>query len=158
MTGVIAEKIAACAGVVESTEMGYAERGYHFMHRAEAGSMPTVATLFYEGGFHLEMITCVDVREETGALRLVYQFNKYEAHERHLVHAEVQPGAKGTSISGVFAGADWYEREVFDMYGIDFEGHPDMKRILMEDDCIGHPLLKDFADQDPRREEMVSGE
>ena len=48
------------------------------------------------------------------------------------------------SIVGVFAGADWYEREVYDLYGVLFEGHPDLRRILTDYGFDGHPLRKDF--------------
>jgi NADH-quinone oxidoreductase subunit C len=49
------------------------------------------------------------------------------------------------SVTGLWEGADWYERELFDLFGVRFEGHPDMKRILMPDDWKGHPLRRDYA-------------
>lgn len=51
--------------------------------------------------------------------------------------------ARVPSIAGIYPGAQWHERECFDLFGIDFEGHPDLRRILLPDDWVGHPLLKD---------------
>ena len=109
-----------------------------------------------EGGAHLlSPSSVVDLRIDEEAMCIVYQFNVHGEPQRHVLHASLGRGEPATSISSCFPGADWYEREVFDMFGVDFTGHPDLKRILMEEDYTGHPLLKDFEDEDPGRSEVT---
>ena len=57
-----------------------------------------------------------------------------------------EDGAEIETISDLYAGADWHEREVYDMFGVRFTDHPDMRRIYLKNDFPGHPLCKDFED------------
>ena len=82
-------------------------------------------------------------------MRLVYGFNRLgatsAATDRHLLHADIDWGQEAPSLTGVYKAADWHEREAYDMYGVHFAGHPDLKRILLPDDVEYHALLKDFG-------------
>ena len=144
------------AGVTGSSEEDYAARGHHHRHEAAAADMPGVARAFRDAGYHLEHLTCLDERgdEEVGAFTLAYQFNRPGGADRHLVSVRLDGGRAAVSIAAVFPGADWYEREVWDMHGVPVEGHPDLKRILMPEEYSGHPLRKDFVDEDPLRHQL----
>ena len=146
----IEEKLNELDPAIVSTAENYAVKGYSYLHKLEVARLPEAAALFCEDGFQLEMMTCVDCRESDGIFRLVYQFNIYDIVQRHLLHADLAPDQAAPSITAVYPGANWYEREVYDMYGVEFSGHPDLKRILMNDDYVGHPLLKDFVDTAPQ--------
>ena len=86
----------------------------------------------------------VDYLERKPRFDLVY--NLYSIGKNHRVRLKVQvdEGEIVLSVTSVWSGANWFEREVFDMFGVRFEGHPDLKRILMPEDWEGHPLRKDF--------------
>jgi NADH-quinone oxidoreductase subunit C len=89
-------------------------------------------------------ITAVDWPAREKRFDMVYHFLSMHLNQRIRVKAEVRENELVPSITGEFPSADWYEREVFDMYGILFSGHPDLRRILTDYGFRGHPLRKDF--------------
>jgi NADH-quinone oxidoreductase subunit C len=89
-------------------------------------------------------ITAVDWPAREKRFDIVYHFLSMHLNHRIRVKAEVREDELVPSIVSEFPSADWYEREVFDMYGILFSGHPDLRRILTDYGFRGHPLRKDF--------------
>lgn len=89
-------------------------------------------------------ITAVDFPEREKRFEVVYHFLSMTQNQRIRVKLLVREGEIVPSISEVHPSANWFEREVFDMYGIMFSGHPDLRRILTDYGFRGHPLRKDF--------------
>ena len=77
-------------------------------------------------------------------------YNFYSTNRQHYleVRIEVEDGTSIPSVVNIWRSADWHEREAYDMMGLQFEGHPDLKRILLADDWEGHPLRKNFKEPD----------
>ena len=125
----------------------YAKTGYHLEVTAKPEQMPAVAQAMLKEGCFLESFTAVHTSPE--AFTLVYHFANFYELCRTVVHASLSKGAQAHTISQVYPAADWYEREVYDLFGIKFAGHPNLKRILLPDDADFHPLLKDFGAEAP---------
>ena len=89
-------------------------------------------------------IAGVDYPEEEKRFRLVYLFLSHENNHRIKVSISFEANQIINSITKIFPSANWMEREVFDMYGIKFKNHPDLRRILTDYGFKGHPLRKDF--------------
>lgn len=92
-------------------------------------------------------------------MEVVYNFSRHGDNARVALKVKVPRPPSETdelpevpSIAGIYQGADWHEREVFDLFGIRFRGHPYMRRIMMPDDWVGHPLRKDY---DIRKEQFI---
>ena len=89
-------------------------------------------------------ITAVDYPEKEQRFRIVYLLLSHEFNTRVLIEFDISEGEKVPSLTKIFPSANWMEREVFDMYGIDFKDHPDLRRILTDYGFEGYPLRKDF--------------
>ena len=89
-------------------------------------------------------ITAVDFPEKENRFKLVYLLLSHEKNLRVNLEFEIKENDKANSLTSIFPSANWMEREVFDMYGIIFNDHPDLRRILTDYNFEGHPLRKDF--------------
>ena len=89
-------------------------------------------------------ITAVDYPEKLKRFTIVYHFLSMVQNQRIRISANIAEGEVVPSIIALHPSANWFEREVFDMYGIFFSGHPDLRRLLTDYGFTGHPLRKDF--------------
>ncbi len=105
-----------------------------------------VVRFLKEHGFRILLdITAVDRLERQPRFDVVYHLYHLDLHD--WIRLVVQVGGEEPelpSVTGLFAAANWAEREIYDLFGVVFRGHPDLKRIMMPDDWIGHPLRKDY--------------
>ncbi len=141
---------------VESEALEYAKVGIHARHLAHSEHLVDIANAFTGAGYYLEMVTCQDRREEHASMRLCYTFSRLPSAEqpsidRHLLHVDVaqtedaESEFSTPSLAGVISGANWHERETHEMYGVVFEGHPELERLLLPEDADFYPLRKDFG-------------
>ena len=89
-------------------------------------------------------ITAVDYPKREKRFQLVYLLLSHENNKRIIINSDLAEDTKVQSITNIFPAANWMEREVFDMYGILFKEHPDLRRILTDYEFEGYPLRKDF--------------
>lgn len=114
--------------------------------------VPVCRALHQHETTYFDMLSCltgIDNGPESATLEVVYNLYSIPFHH-HLAIKVVLPreNPEIDSIASIWKTADWHEREAFDMYGINFLGHPDLRRILMPADWEGYPLRKDYKQQE----------
>ncbi len=99
-----------------------------------------------EGGFiRLSDLTAVDRYPEEPRFEIIYHLHSLEHNERLRIRCRISgAGPAIDSVTEVWRSANWYEREVFDLFGVTFHNHPELDRILLPADWEGHPLRKDY--------------
>lgn len=122
----------------------YAKKGFHLDLKVAPQDIPTIAKILIDHKFFLEAITGVDWIKEK-QIEIVYDFNFWEELCRVVIRTNTdRAAAEVPTISDIYQGANWHERETHDFFGVTFTGHPDLSPLLLEDDADYHPLLKDF--------------
>jgi NADH-quinone oxidoreductase subunit C len=122
----------------------YAAKGYHLDATVGPGKVVAAAQILLEQGFGMDTITGVDWMA-AGQMEVVYDYF-HPLTNLHVVVRSRIPRATPVipTISKVFPGANWHERETHDFFGIEFEGHPDLSPFLLPEDATYHPLRKDY--------------
>ncbi len=126
-------------------ERDYDTCGYHIDAQVAPEQLLDAVTILDKSDFFLEAITGVDWIKEN-ELETVYDFSRYDAQLCRVVIRVRIPRENPhlPTITTVYAGANWHERETHDFFGIKFDGHPHLIPLLLPEDADFHPLLKDF--------------
>jgi NADH-quinone oxidoreductase subunit C len=136
----------------EAIRAGNLDRGELTLEIATGKIASISGFLKYDQKFvRLSTLTAVDRYPAEPRFEVVYHLHSVERNLRVRLKCRVRgEDPVIESVTGVWRGANWYEREVFDLFGIRFPGHPDLRRILMPDDWEGYPLRKDYPVTGPR--------
>ena len=120
--------------------------GQDFVVTKPDSAMPVLEYLKLDADFdYLVDITAVDWPKRAERFDLVYIVYSFPHNQRVRIKTQIADGFEPRTAVGVHLTANWLEREVFDMFGIRFAGHPDLRRILMPEDWQGYPLRKDYG-------------
>jgi NADH-quinone oxidoreductase subunit C len=142
----LVERVAALIPGV--TVFGGEARGEAVVLVPRDGLVTALTTLRDDSGTRFEMLsdlTAVDYLGRTPRFEVIYQL--YSLALRHRLRVKVpvpEDDPVVPTVTGIWKSATWAEREVWDMFGIRFSGHPDLRRILMYPEFVGHPLRKDY--------------
>jgi NADH-quinone oxidoreductase subunit C len=126
-------------------EKDYAVHGYHLDAQVDPDQLFVAVKIIDELDFFIESITGVDwIKDDQ--MEIIYDFSRYDFDLCRVVIRTRVPRDKPIvpTITPIYAGANWHERETHDFFGITFEGHPHLIPLLLPEDADFHPLLKDF--------------
>ena len=136
------EKLSKVVKPGDMVPRNYEKDGCSLEIKARADQVEAVAKVAREADFFLESITAVDF---TNGPQLIYQYNSCTSISRVLVRVQLSRGESVVSIGSIYDAALWYEREVFELFAIRFDNHPDLRRLLLPEDADFNPLLKDYG-------------
>ena len=132
------------ATTIKKSEVKY---GQLYLYISSEDIVSTILFLKTNDGCRFKQlidITAVDYPEEEKRFKVVYLLLSHENNLRVVINSNINEKEKVSTITKIFPSANWMEREIFDMYGIHFKNHPDLRRILTDYGFTGHPLRKDF--------------
>ena len=120
-------------------------RDQHWIQLKVGSLLDVCAYLRDDEGYRLLVdVTAAHWPDEAEPFEVIYHLYNHETHDRVRLKTRIADGASAPSLCRLYKSADWNERETYDMFGIEFDGHPDLRRILMPDDYTDFPLRKEF--------------
>lgn len=119
--------------------------GQNYLVVTNKASFDVISELRALGYTTLTDLTAVHYPKDAQPFEMVWILHSMQANQRIRVKARLAEGEKVASLTELWQAANWMEREVFDMFGIAFTDHPDLRRILMPEEWSGHPLRKDYS-------------
>ncbi len=130
----------AAMGATQAVAMDYAANGVVASVSLTSETIVDAVAVLDKESYLLEDVTASDLKE---GFEITYHFSLLEGKNRLVLRLIVPHNTlRVPSISGIYPGADWHERECFDFFGIDFTGHPNLHYLLLPEDFEGHPLVK----------------
>ena len=136
------EPVPRGSGIIEQD---YHLKGFHLDVQIESGQLLEAVQILFDLGYYIESITGVDwIKDDQ--LEVVYDFSRYDFDLCRTVIRTRLPRTDPhlPTITPIYTGASWHERETHDFFGIVFDGHPHLIPLLLPEDADFHPLLKDF--------------
>jgi NADH-quinone oxidoreductase subunit C len=126
-------------------ERDYAVHGYHLDAQVDTDQLLDAVKIVDRADFFIESITGVDWIKEN-QIEIIYDFSRYDFDTcRVVIRTRVdRTNPVVPTITDIYAGANWHERETHDFFGVKFDGHPHLIPLLLPEDADFHPLLKDF--------------
>jgi len=125
----------------------HASLGMYWINIRSRALVPVLKLLRDDPALKYDMLadlTCVDRPEQEQRFNMVYNLYSVSRNRRVFLRVRAADGEGVPTASSVYPNADWAEREVYDLFGVRFDGHPDLRRIELPDDWDGHPLRKDY--------------
>jgi len=130
----------AAMGATQAVAMDYAATGVVASVSLTPETILDAVAVLDKEGYHLEDVAASDLKE---GFEITYHFSLFAGKNRLVLRLIVPHNMpRVPTISGIYPGADWHERECFDFFGIDFTGHPNLHHLLLSEDFEGHPLVK----------------
>ena len=128
-------------------EATFDETGEWLNIQVDATQWKNIAGSLRSGDLHMDYLFCLTCVDWKTHLTMVYHLSSTKHRHTIVIKSNLDAAAPAIdTVSDIWRTAEFHEREVFEMFGVNFNGHPDLRRLILTDDFVGFPLKKDFED------------